>query len=141
MTTVDVNTLVQVAGIVVGFAATTFVFRLNRELEFAEKGLRSWIPGADWLLMSATFICVIFIILPIMWHDPVPEGTMRVARVGCAASFIMMAGWFPAILAHYGWLPSTKRSNPPKQVESIETGIILVTIATAVAFSIILLNG
>lgn len=136
----EVSTLLTVASISSGFGVTVFVFRLQRELVMQEKNLLSWIPWADRLVIASVLISLLFVIIPLVSISSPIALIKRVGAGGCSASSILLAGYIPAILAHYRFIfgDHTKgRWNP----EPAEKWIVITTVSVAMAAMIIVSLG
>ena len=97
------------------------------------RGERSWLPVADLLLLGATLTAIVVVLLPILLFDSEFLGS-RVPNAGCAAALVALAGYVPALLAHYRLIfgtanEETSRRNP----EPPEGEIVVGTTAVALA--------
>jgi hypothetical protein len=122
---VDNGALTAIGATIVGFGIVAFVFRVQRELEMRERSheqreLRhvppyatrrakrgtgrspSWIPWADRLLIGTVTAAILLVLFPIalagsassFWGERLPAAA-------CSGSAIALAGYIPALLAHY----------------------------------------
>jgi hypothetical protein len=116
------GTLVTAASNISGFGVVVIAFRLERELKIEEQNqdkpeqnkTRHWIPIADWLVIAAILMSFTFVVVPLVSSDLPSERTMRFASGVCSATAVMVAGYIPAILAHYNFIYGLKesRTNP-----------------------------
>ena len=87
----------------------------------ADAGEPYWIPWADRLLIGVVTATICLVLFPIVlassvslaWGDRLPAAA-------CAASTIALAGYVPALLAHYRFGPRPSRKwiwfgSPPEQ--------------------------
>lgn len=136
----DTSTLLMVASIIAGFGATIFTFRLQREIQMTEHNMLAWIPCADRLVVSSVLLSLLVVILPLVSVSAPSEMVWRIAASGCTMSVDMLAGYVPAILAHYRLIfgDHTKAHWNP---EPAERRIVLATVVLgAAAFLVVLLN-
>lgn len=127
----DSSTLATVASIISGFGVAMLFFRIQRELQMHEKDETVWIPSADWLLISATLISLLFVILPIV---AISKDTMlahKIAASACSASSILVAGYIFSILAHYRLLFGRNKGGPRDNPEPAERILVRLTIIIA----------
>ena len=134
----DAAVLATVAGIIAGFGSAMLLFRLQRELQMAGEGESTWIPWADRSLGAATLIALLAVLLLVSGLPPEPWRT-RLASAFCTSAVLLLAGYFPAALAHYRLLFGASRSGPRSNPEPGERGITwLFVIMAAVAFVLVL---
>jgi hypothetical protein len=94
----------------VGFGIVAFVFRIQRELQMAEAGQPRWIPWADRLLIGAVTLTLLLVLFPIALAGSVSSfWGGRLPAAACSASTIALAGYIPALLAHYRFGPRPVR--------------------------------
>ena len=115
--------LLTVASIVVAYAVTVLIFRLQRELRMREQGERTWVALADWLPIVAFLIAVLFVALPVLAVDPALRGPLP--RAAAMLSLVLCLGWIPAILAHYRLLFGAHRTGPRRNPEPLEAVFVL----------------
>ena len=128
----DTATLATIASIISGFAITALVFRIQRELEMASKVERTWVPWADCLLIGAVLISLLLVVLPVVLFPGSPTVSKFSASM-CAASAVLVSGYVPSILAHYGLAFGRKRSSPAVNPEPDERKWVYVTILCSLA--------
>ena len=130
---VDDGALAAIGAAIVGFGIVAFVFRIQRELQLQEAlDLRlqelqeaqgpqlqeemrrlswklRWIPWADRLLIVAVTVALLLVLFPIALAETV-SGVWggRLPAAACSASVIALAGYIPALLAHYRFGPGKK---------------------------------
>jgi hypothetical protein len=129
----DARILVTVASIVAAFGLTTMMFRIQRELRLRERGLPTWIAWSDWLLITATVGCMLFVVLPLVTFATLPEALSRVPSAVCAGASILVVGYIFGILAHYRllfWRGDTAAPHVPG--EPAERVIVVATCLLAV---------
>lgn len=134
---IDSSTLTQVASIIAGFGAAALVFRIQRELEMQKEGEANWIAFTDWLLIIATFFCLVFAIVPLMLFTKPPMQVITFVRGICAASALMVGGWVFGILAHYRLILGKNRSGPRTNPEPSETVIVIFTFSISFVIFIV----
>jgi hypothetical protein len=102
---IDATTLITVASIIAGFGVAALMFRLQRELTLSDKDdqVPTWITLADVLVILAVFAAFSAVLALLMSSKPSPT-SLRAAAVASAAATILLAGYVPAILAHYRFL-------------------------------------
>ena len=140
---VDHGTLAAIGAVIVGFGITAFVFRVQRELQMRQTGQPSWIPWADRLLIGVVTVTLLLVLFPIalagsassLWGGRLPAAA-------CSASIIALAGYIPALLAHYRFGPYPVRRwiwfGPPSDQdrragEPAERAIVIVSTVLSVA--------
>jgi len=110
----DAGTLASIASIISAFGTAMLFFRIERELQVAKEEEHVWLlhaelqapkeegfefvrlPYADWLLVGATLIFLLFVILPLLICRDL---TLPTAASGAATTLV--AGYVLAILCHY----------------------------------------
>jgi len=105
---VDDGALAAIGAAIVGFGIVAFTFRIQRELQFREVGQRSWMPWADRLLIGIVTVAILLVLFPIalvgnasrLWGGRLPGAA-------CSASLVALAGYIPALLAHYHFFGSS----------------------------------
>jgi hypothetical protein len=134
----DPAVLATVAGIIAGFGSAMLLFRLQRELQMLDEGESTWIPWADRSLGAATLIALLAVLLLVSGLPPEPWRT-RLASAFCTAAVLLLAGYFPAALAHYRLLFGASRSGPRSNPEPGERGLTwFFVIVAAVGFVVVL---
>jgi hypothetical protein len=129
---IDPGTVVTVAGILSGFGITVMMFRIQRELErrgrfdHVSRGHRfAW---ADWLVIVP--VSASLLVVAMVMTLGAGRAVLRFATALCSGSASLMAGYLPAILAHYGIGPwpglfkPTRRSaeQPERQLSEAPRG-------------------
>ena len=92
----DVGILGIIASVIAGFGGAMLLFRLQRE-----QSEPPWLPWADRLLILATLIALLLVLLPLVATTNRPGVMAHLPAAGCTAALILMAGYIPAILAHF----------------------------------------
>ena len=128
----DSGTLASVASVIAAFGSAMIFFRVQREISMEEEEEINWIPWADWLLVIATWTCLILVIVPLMLLDPASRVFRVVPAAACAAAAVMVAGYPLAILAHYRFLFARGRTGPRTNPEPAERLIVITAFALAV---------
>ena len=135
------GTLATVASIISGFGVVMLFFRIQRELQIHEKdeliGIR--IPKADWLLIGATLISLLFVILPIISFSPQSMLVIKISTAACSSSSILVAGYILSILAHYRLLFGHGRVGPRENPEPAEKVLVSLTVALAMLLFVVIL--
>ena len=127
----NVTTLATVASIIAGFGAAMLFFRIQRELQAHERMEWKWIPWADRLLIGATLVALLFVVLPLVAFTNRPGGMAELPAAACAAATVLVAGYVPAILAHYRLLFGSKSEGPGSNPEPAERVIVILTLLLA----------
>lgn len=134
--TLDTGTLSTTASITSAFGAAMLVFRIQRELEMNRAGEINWIPLCDWLLIGATEISLLLVLVALTMLS----GTSRLANLpvaACACASVLLAGYIPAVLAHYRLIFAGGRSGARTNPEPSERIIVIVTCALALLTAIV----
>ena len=124
----DGGALAGAASVIAAFGSAMTIFRVQREDQMRREGERVWLPVADWLLIAATLCSLLLVILPVS-----AGVSLRLPAAASAASAIAVAGYIPALLAHYRIVFGTKRKGPRQNPEPFELIIVLVTVAASLA--------
>jgi len=135
----DAGTLSTVASIVAGFGVAMLFFRIQRELHMKDQHEQDWIPKSDWLLIAATLTSLLLVILPIVSLNAAHNRLLKIPPAACAAASILVAGYIPAILAHYRLLFGRRRSGRRANPEPAERNKIIATVVVAVGVFIAVL--
>jgi hypothetical protein len=106
-------------------------FRIERELKMSGRGELVWIAWADWLLVTATLICLVGVILPITFN-----ARITIPAASAAVSSTLVAGYVFGIMAHYRILFGSGRTGPRTNPEPAERNVVYVTVAFAVGVGI-----
>jgi hypothetical protein len=132
--------LISAAAIIVGFGVTAIMFRVQREIYVREelKINLLWLAWADYLLLSSVGLAVFGVLLPILAVGRYSV-TVSVAAAVCAAAIVLLAGYIPAILAHYRIGLGATRQGPREKGEPLERrSVCLTAVAASVTFGITL---
>ncbi len=97
-----------------------------------ELGEPNWIPWADWLLIAAGMISLLLVILPTVAIRPDSSIYQLLPASACSVSSVLLAGYTPAILAHYRLMWRGNRAGPRENPEPAERYIVALTVAIAV---------
>jgi hypothetical protein len=124
----DAANLLTVASVTAGFGIAALVFRIQRELQMAACNETTWVPKADWLLITATLLALLAVILPILMAGQMNSSVVALASIPAVFSVVLLAGYMFAILAHYRLIFGGCRSGPRENPEPAEKKIIVVTI-------------
>ena len=68
MTWPDTGTQATIAAIIAAFSAAMLMFGIQRELRMNEAGEINWIPRADWLLLLAGAVSLLFLPSPFLYR-------------------------------------------------------------------------
>ena len=157
---IDDATLAAIGAAIVGFGIVAFIFRVQRELDVRERaaqprtaletrltpgwanpdkpGTPTWIPWADRLLIGAVTAAIVLVLFPISLAGSVSSlwGRQLPAAV-CSGSAMALAGYIPALLAHYrfgrfGRNADGYRQNPEPAERTIVIASIILGVAAAV---------
>ncbi len=124
-----------VASILSGFGISVLMFRIQRELYMQERHPESpsWLAWADYLVIVATMISLLFVVLPLVALPAPGKKTLAFAAGSCAAASVLLAGYPLAILDHYRIQIGAKREGERNQGEPIEKALVLGAAFIAVA--------
>jgi hypothetical protein len=132
---IDRGAMAAIGAAIVGFGIVALVFRIQRELQVEEALVREWrkdaeqqggsvkeeellekatnyhwIPWADRLLVGTVTVALLLVLLPIALTGGTSSSWGgRLPAAGCSASTAALAGYVPAILAHYHFGPRPVR--------------------------------
>lgn len=135
----DPAVLATVAGIIAGFGSAMLLFRLQRELHMHGEGESTWIPWADRSLGAATLIALLAVLLPLVSGLPPEPWRTRLASAFCTGAVLLLAGYFPAALAHYRLLFGASRSGPRSNPEPGERWVTwFFVVLAAIGFVVVL---
>lgn len=141
----DGKALITVASIIAGFGVTVLMFRLQRELTISDENWRlaqtdrevrimpTWIPLADYLIVAAVTVALVFAILPLLMSPEPTRASLRLAATACTAATILLAGYVPAITAHYRFIYWLHKTRGPFLIGEIL--LVFVTIVLAIVVS------
>jgi uncharacterized membrane protein len=101
--TMDAGTLATIASVISAFGAAMLFFRIQRELDMGKQGERIWLPVADWLLVAATLMCLLFVLVPLVSYSAtkLPASAIKLSAAAAGSAAILVAGYVFSILAHY----------------------------------------
>lgn len=104
---IEVGDIWTVAGVLVGFEAASFAWRVQREAAVGDQNGLTWLPPADYLnLLGLLVVGVGVFALPVL--NVVGETTMRKAL---GLGIVFWIGHVFALAGHYElYNPKTKRS-------------------------------
>jgi hypothetical protein len=111
-------------------------FRIQRENDMRQKDEIVWLPVADWLLVAATTLCLLLVIVPITSFVG-----LQIPAAAAGSAAILIAGYIPAIMAHYRivfvrerlfWGP--QREGPRHNPEPSERILVWITAGLALLF-------
>jgi hypothetical protein len=125
-----------VASILSGFGITVLMFRVERELAMRKENKVTRLAWADYLILAATSLSLIFVVLPLMLFRSLPEICITLSSASCAAAAILLAGYPFAIIDHYH-IEWRKRSGHGLKGEPGER----IVVGTAVALAILAFVG
>lgn len=138
---VEDSILASIASIMAGFGSAMLFFRIDREIRMHEQEEVTWIPWADWLLISATLTSLLLVILPIVTLSPRPGVLRNLPAAGCSAASVLVAGYIFAILAHYRLILGHNRSGSRGNPEPAEERLVLfVAFVGILVFFLVLLG-
>lgn len=132
--------LITVASLIAGFGVAVIMFRLQRELSISDENWRrrrddsgahitpTWVPFADYLVIGATLIALIGGVSPLLL--PLDDGRLRHAAAASAVATTLLAGYVPAILAHYRFIHWLDKRRPHFLI--VEVCIVTATVIAAI---------
>ncbi len=137
-----------VASILTGFSISVFMFRIQRELGVRDRhpDWPNWLAWADYLIVAAIVLSVIFVILPLVAVPEPGRAIYSVAAGSCAAASILLLAYPFAILDHYrieigtwrterGESPHTRHKGEPiERIIVVATAIVAAAIFAAIVF-------
>jgi len=130
--------VISASAIVAGFGVTAIMFRVQRELyvlEVLEVGI-AWLAWADYLVVISVALAVFGSTLPLLIFPVVGRSIMAIAASSCAAALVLLAGYVPAILAHYRIELGARRKGAREKGEPIERWIVIAScICASLSFS------
>lgn len=126
----DTGTIAAIASIVAAFSVTMLVFRVQRELGMPKRGVGSWIPPADQLLLVTSTLALVAVLLPLVAAHPSSWVHQCLPAPACAALVILLGAYPFALLAHYRFIFSGDRQgvrgpSEPGEVRVITTAVVL----------------
>lgn len=134
--------IISASAIVAGFGVTAIMFRVQRELyvlEVLKVGV-AWLAWADYLVLTSVALAVFGSTLPLLVAPMSSRPVMAIAAASCAAALVLLAGYVPAIPAHYRIELGATRSGPREKGEPIERCIVIASyICASIAFGIALI--
>jgi hypothetical protein len=100
----DESILAAIGAAIVGFGIVAFVFRIQREIDLRPRA--RWIPWADRLLIGIVIVALLLVLFPIALAETVSNlWGKRLPAAASSASTVALAGYIPALLAHYCFGP------------------------------------
>lgn len=136
---IDPSALMTVASIVAGFGVAVIMFRLQRELNISDKNwerkskdsgaelIPTWIPLADMLVVVAVLVALLLVVVPLLITQS--EDVLTTSAAWCAVAMVLLAGYVPAIVAHYRFIFWLHESRPHFTI--IEAVIVVGTVIAA----------
>lgn len=128
----DSGTLASIAAVITAFTVAMLFFRIQRELQMADKFEINWIPWADWLLLGAAWLSLLFVILPLVAAHPTSFAYQVLPSAACAATVILVAGYTVAILAHYRLILGGSKGESRVNPELGERHVVTLTVVIAI---------
>lgn len=129
--------IISASAIVAGFGVTAVMFRVQREIyviEVSKLGV-AWLAWADYLVIASIMLAIFGSTLPLL-IAPVAAGLITaIAASSCAAALVLLAGYVPAILAHYRIGLGGRRTGPRERGEPIERFVVVTCFVLATALS------
>jgi len=119
------------AAVLIGFQVTVFLWRLQRELEVAQRSGSNWFPPADYLNLCSLLVAASVLVLPIINAAMTPREAASV--LGLAV--ILFAGYPFALVGHYGLLFSGEVKQLPGKYVTLPEGIVVfLTFVVAISY-------
>jgi len=128
----DTGTMSTMASIIAAFGVAMLFFRIQRELQMQKAGELNWIPWADWLLLFASLMALLFVLLPLVAAHQTSWAYKFMPPSACAASIVLLAAYPVAILAHYQFIFAFGRTLPRINPEPSEAIIVVLAVLAAV---------
>ena len=133
----DASSLATIASIITAFGAAMLFFRIQREEKMRCDHQPIWIPWADRLLILATLTSILFVIVPMLVLRNNESEWALLPPSAATGACILVAGYVPAILAHYRILFAGKRTGPRPHVELPEAVIVAISASVAALASVL----
>lgn len=132
----DTGTIAAIASIIAAFSVTMLAFRVQREIGMPGRGVGSWIPPADQLLLVTSTLALVAVLLPLVAAHPSSWVHQCLPAPACAALLILLGAYPLALLAHYRLIFSGGRTgvrgpSEPSEVRVIAIAALLATLAFA----------
>jgi len=128
----DTGTIAAIASIVAAFSVTMLVFRVQRELGMPGRGVGSWIPPTDRLLLVTSTLALIAVLLPLVAAHPSSWTHQCLPAPACATLVILLGAYPFALLAHYRFILSGGRTGVRGPSEPGERKVIAVAVVLAI---------
>jgi hypothetical protein len=104
-------------------------FRVQRELLARERGVGTWIPPADRLLLAASTLALLGVLLPLVVAHPGSAFYRLLPASSCAVVIVLLAAYPFALLAHYRLILGSDRTGVRGPVEPGEVLVIWCAVA------------
>jgi hypothetical protein len=131
-----------VASILAGFGVTVLMFRIQRELLVEHDPDWTWLPWADWLVMSSIALSLIGVVLPLVVVSDPEQFAFAFAAASCAAASLLLAAYPFAIIDHYRLVWGKGRYRKSMRNAIVEPGerviVIVAFCAATLVFAYIL---
>ncbi len=129
----DPGALIGAAALIVGFGITVIMFRIQRELWVQEQHPEwpNWLAWSDYLVVASVMLTLAFAIVPLLSFPVLTPCRRALASAACVAATILLAGYVPAILAHYRIEIGRSRTGVRLKGEPKERLVVFVSIAVA----------
>jgi amino acid transporter len=135
--------LIAVAAVLVGFAVTVIMFRVQREIDVQEEhpDWPNWLAWSDYLILGSVLVSLSLVVTPLLVFPRSPY-TYALAPAACIAAIFLQVGYIPAILAHYRIEIGTERTKKGFRREKGEpmerVFVTLAAVLAGSAFAIVL---
>lgn len=134
---VGAGEIIGTAAIIIGFALTVIMFRVQRELHVQENhsDWPNWLAWADYLIVAALLLATAAIVIVLLASSVPGRETAGWPLAMCVAALFLQVGYVPAILAHYRIEIGRNRTGPRHKGEPAER--LWVFIAGAAALTVL----
>lgn len=133
--------LIAVAALIVGFAVTVIMFRVQRELWVQERHPKwpNWLSWSDYLIVASVVLAIVALVV-LLAIPGITQYRRAIAASSCVAAIILQAGYIPGILAHYRIEIGRHRTGDRQKGEPAEKAIVCVSGFVAVLLFILVLR-
>lgn len=133
--------LIAVAALIVGFAVTVIMFRVQRELWVQERDPKwpNWLSWSDYLIVPSVILAIIALVV-LLAIPGITQHRRAFAAASCVAAIILQAGYIPGILAHYRIEIGRHRTADREKGEPAEKVIVYVSVSLATLVFIFVLR-
>lgn len=132
--------LIAAAALIVGFAVTVIMFRVQRELWVQENhpDWPNWLAWSDYLILGSVVLAISSLVV-ILFLPPLTPTRRAIGAASCVSAIILQAGYIPGILAHYRIEIGRHKIGDREKGEPIERAFVYASVALSlIAFFFVL---